>query len=368
MKIRILMRWLSMLLFFAAAAADEVKPGQGNSDRYKIIVMGDAHFDGMEFHQIPPATDGRKHERRRNITMWENKSPKLFAAAGKRAKAEDAAFAVQLGDLVQGDCDNAKLQGEMIRKGFATLKKNFPDIPFLIVKGNHDIRVVGKGKNNAAANAALLPIVSKELGRKVTKNSCYAFMRGRDLFIAIDGFIPAKETESFVKRMLEKHPDTRYVFFMTHLPLLPASLGRPFWIVPGYDKIAAMLEKRNTLILAAHTHSPSLATRTTDGGKLTQLIVSSMGSSWSPKRAKGKCVNWASFVKSVEEGIQKAKKSEKASRQWANWKSSGRHTFRHLFRNSGFAVLEIDDNQVVAHYYTNTSAKPAATLKLLTNR
>ena len=109
-------------------------------------------------------------------------------------------------------------------------------------------------------------------------------MRGRDLYIAIDGFIPAKATEAFVKKTLAAHPDTRYVFFMTHLPVLPASIRAPFWLVPGYDKIAGMLETRNTLILAAHTHSPSLSTRTTARGKLTQLIVASLGNSWKGRK------------------------------------------------------------------------------------
>ena len=366
MKFRSWLWLLSALLCLTSAA--EVKPAQGDAKSYKIIVMGDAHFDAMEFHKTLPQTSGRKYERGRNITMWKAKSPALFAAAGKRAAAEHVAFAVQLGDLVQGDCDDAKLQGEMIRKAFAAIKKNFSGIPLLIVKGNHDVRVVGKSKNTAAANAALLPMISKELGRKVAKNSCYAFMRGRDLYIAIDGFIPAKETVAFVKKALAAHPDTRYVFFMTHLPIMPASLGAPFWLVPGYDKIAAMLEKRNVLILAAHTHSPSLSTRTTKRGKLTQLIVASLGSTWSSKRGKGKCADWTSFASALEGGIQNGKNPEKARKRWTDWKNSGEFTFQHYLRNSGFAVLEIDDEKVVAHYYINTSAKPAVTLELLTNR
>ncbi|MBP5531546.1 MAG: metallophosphoesterase [Lentisphaeria bacterium] len=366
MKIRAWFGILSALLCLTVVSAG-AKPGEGASDSYKVLVMGDAHFDSGEFHKAPPSTDGRKGERNRNLKMWRSKSPALFSAAGKRASAEQAAFAVQLGDMVQGDCDDAKLQGEMIRSGFAAIKKNFPDIPLLIVKGNHDIRVVGRGKNNAAANAVLLPIISAELGRKVTKNSCYAFLRGRDLFIAVDGFIPAKEMTAFVKKTLDRHPDTRYVFFMTHLPLMPASTGAPLWLVPGWDDIAGMLEKRNTLILAAHTHAPSLATRKTARGKLTQLIVSSMGNTWSSKRSKGRFGDWASYVKSADMNIPKAKNPEKSRKRWNAWKNSGDFTFRHLFGNSGFAVLEIDDEKVVARYYTNSSAKPAVTLRLLTN-
>ena len=365
MKIRSLLCVLSILFILASAGA----AGQGEPGDYKVLVMGDAHFDAPEFHRTPPASDGRRHERSRNLKMWKANSPALFSAAGKRAAAEKVAFAVQLGDLAQGDCDDAELQGAMIRKAYATVKKNLPDgVPFLLVKGNHDIRTVGKSKNNAAANAVLLPIISKELGRKVTKNSCYAFMRGRDLYIAVDGFIPAKETEAFVKKTLDAHPDTRYVIFMTHLPLLPASIRAPFWLVPGYDKIAAMLETRNTLVLAAHTHSPSLSTRTTVRGKITQLIVSSMGNAWSSKRIKGKFLDWAGFVSAVEGEIPKAKNPEKIRKRWTDWKSSGDMTFQYFFVNSGFVVLEIDDDQVVAHYYINTAAKPAATLKLLSGR
>ena len=367
MKFRNLLWVLSALLSFATAVAAP-RPWEGDAKSYKVLVMGDAHFDGAEFHKAPPQTDGRKSERGRNVKMWKAKSPALFAAAGKRAAAENAAFAVQLGDLVQGDCDNAKLQGRMIRKGFEAIKKNFPDIPLLIVKGNHDIRVVGNSRNNAAANAALLPIISKELGRKVAKNSCYAFTRGRDLFIAVDGFVPEKTIEAFVKKTLAANPDTRYVFFMTHLPILPGSIRAPFWMVPGYAKIAAMLETRNTLILAAHTHAPSLSTRTTRRGKLTQLIVASLGSSWMPKRGKAKFRDWASFASAVEKEIPKAKKPEKMRKLWADWQNSGEMTFRSLFGNSGFVVLDIDDRRVTARYYINASDKPAVTLELLTDR
>ena len=287
--------WFLFLVLGLTAAAETPRPGEGNVRSYRVLVMGDAHFDAGEFHQTPPATDGRKSERERNFKMWKAKSPALFAAAGKRATAESVAFAVQLGDLVQGDCDNAVLQQAMIRKGFAEVKKNFPRTALLPVKGNHDIRTVKKSKNAAAADPELLPIISRELGAEVGNNSCYSFMRGRDLYLAVDGFISAKSIEAFVKATLDAHPDTRYVFFMTHLPLLPASIGGPFWLVPGHDRIVKLLEKRNTLILAAHTHAPSLSTRTTKQGKVTQLIVSSMGHSWGMKLKPEGCRDCESF-------------------------------------------------------------------------
>jgi len=365
MKIRGLLCVLSVLFCLVSAWA----AGQGRAGGYRVLVMGDAHFDAPEFHRTPPATDGRKQERSRNLNMWKAKSPALFAAAGKRAAAEKVVFAVQLGDLAQGDCDDATLQGAMLRKAYATVRKNFPeDVPLLIVKGNHDIRTVGKSKNNAAADAVLLPILSKVLGRKLIKNSCYSFARGRDLYIAVDGFIPAKSIEAFVKKTLDNHPDTRYVVFMTHLPLLPASLGAPFWVVPGYDRIAALLETRNTLILAAHTHSPSLITRTSARGKLTQLIVSSMGSSWGKKQVPGEIGDWESYAAAVKKRFPQSRHSERDGKRWAEWEKSGAFTLRQFSGNAGFVILDVDDEGVTARCFNDSSRKPAVTLKLLSGR
>ena len=363
--------WSSVLaaLLCSSLFAAPIGPGEGAKTSYKVLVMGDAHFDAPEFHRIPPTTDARKNERSRNLKMWKAKSPALFAAAGKRAAAEKVAFAVQLGDLSQGDCDDEELQGAMIRKAFDTVKKKFPaDVPLLIVKGNHDIRTVKKNKNNAGANAALLPIISRELGTPVKKNTCYSFTRGRDLYIAIDDFISAKAIEAFVKKSLDAHPKTRYVIFMSHLPLLPASVGNPFWVVPGHERIAALLETRNTLILAAHTHSPSLITRTSARGKLTQLIVSSMGHSWGMKHAPGEREWWDAYTDAVKKNLADGKDSERDAKLWAEWESSGSFTYRHLFHNAGFVILDVGDEALTVRCFNTPSRKPGLTLKLLSGR
>jgi len=330
---------------------------------YRVLVFGDVHFDGREFHRTPAPTKNRKRERERNLKMWERRSPALCAAAGKRAAAEHACFAVQLGDLVQGDCDDAKLQQKMIRSGFAELRKYVPGIPLLPVKGNHDIRVLGNNKNNAAANAALLPLIARESGVRPAGNSCYAFMRGRDLYIALDGFIDRKKLENFVRRTLGKHPDTRYVFVMIHIPLMPASPRT----IPACGKLASMLMRRNALILAAHTHAPSLTVWKTAEGTLTQLVVSSMGNAWRPKLLPGRIGSWKALVAAAEKDSADPQ-ARKDAKQGGKWAASGDMSFRYLFRNSGFVVLDIDEERVEARYYINGSDRPGVTLQLLTNR
>ena len=367
------MRFRGWLFWFSAlcigiSLQSAPKPGQGDGGAYKVLVFGDLHYDAGEFHHSPPPTVNRKKERERNFKMWRAKSPALIAAAGRRGRAEHVAFAVQLGDMMQGDCDDAELQQAMIRAAFAVLKKHFPGIPLLPVKGNHDIRVLKNSRNNAAANAALLPIISDELGKKVTGNSCYSFRRGRDLYIAIDGFVDAKATCAFVKRTLDANPDTRYVFFMTHLPLMPTSTGA-FWLVPGYDRIVRMLAERNSLVLAAHTHKPTLSTLTMkNDAKVTQLIVSSMGHSWNIKRGVRGYQSWEQYAAAFEKELPAARKSKKLRRQWREWNSCGTSTLRQLFRNTGFVILEVNDEHVVARYYINAANKPGETIELLVNR
>lgn len=364
----------SMMSFILVAAFAAVLSGApapqpwGGASSYRVMFLGDTHFDGEEFHTAPETNKSRLKARERNLKMWKLQSPKLLEAAEKRANADSVKFAVQLGDIAQGDCDSGELQKAMLAKAFATVKKAFPQIPLLVVKGNHDIRTVKRNRDNAAANAALLPLVAKELKVAKLVNGNYAFRQGPDLFIAIDGFIPAKEGVAFVKKTLDDNPNTRYVFFMTHLPVLPAAVGAPLWLVPGHYQIAAMLEKRRTLILAAHTHIPSLVTRSTANGRLSQLIVSSMGNSWRAKVAAAKIKDWPGYTAAMKKAFFQGKQAANRRKQWKTMESKGTYTYKQLFHNSGFVVLDVNDRKVESRYYINGSNKPASTMLLMVNR
>ena len=366
MLIRFLARSFAALSFALCGALRAAAPAEVDG-AYTVMLLGDTHFDAPRFHDAPLkgwriASHGKCYK------MWESRSQELLAAAGKHAAAERVAFAVQLGDLVNGDCDTPALLRKMIRTGFPVVKKYFPDIPLLVVKGNHDIWTMKKVKNNAAANIAWLPIISKELGFEVTGNGCYAFRRGDDLYMAVDGFIPAEDIKAFVKTTLEKNPKTRYVFFLSHLPLLPASLRYPFWLLPGHYEILEMLEKRNVLILSAHTHANSYAVRRTAEGELPQLIVTSLGSDWDPEhRTPPKFDSWESFSK-ASRARAVAGDRYNSPEMWEPLEKRGAYTFRELTGNSGFAVLDVDGDRVEVRYYTDDSGKPAATVRLPNKR
>ena len=124
-----------------------------------------------------------------------------------------------------------------------------------------------------------------------------------------------------------------------------------------------MLMRRNALILAAHTHTPSLTVWRTADGTLTQMVVSSMGNAWRPKFAAGRLGSWQELVAAVEKSAD-----GKIAGKCGKWSASGEMSFRNPCRNSGFAVLDIDDERVAARYYIGDSDRPGVTLTLLTNR
>ena len=333
-----------MSLFCLIAAAED-------KNAYRVLVLGDIHYDRTELHTDPALTASKSHIR--NITMWKAATPALLTQAGNCARSESAAFAVQLGDITHGYAGNAELQRQMLSEGVAALKSYFPQTPLLIVRGNHDVSVRKRTDDHSPANAVLIPSVPNMPGlTKSEKNGNYALRYGKDLFIAVDGFLPAKKIVAFVRRTLDANPDARYIFFLTHLPVLPASSIAPFWLLPGHYEIAELLETRQALILAAHTHVPSLTTRVTERGKVVQLIVSSMGCQWEPDRIVPPSItSWEELVK-----IGKARPlrgwNKKNPKRWPVLESKGEYSFTQLFLNSGYVLLRGDDSGCTVEYYT----------------
>ena len=344
MKRRFFLFAFALVCLIAAAAED--------ANSYRVLVLGDIHYDRPELHTDPGLGSNKAHLR--NIAMWKRATPALLARAGECAETESAAFVIQLGDITHGYAGTAELQRRMLNEGVAAVKAYFPRIPLLIVRGNHDVSVAkGTADDRSPADAVLTPSVPDLPGlTKSGKNGNYALRQGKDLFIAVDGFLPAKEIVAFVRRTLDAHPDARYIFLLTHLPVLPASAKAPFWLLPGHYEIAELLENRRALILAAHTHVPSLTTRVTKRGKVVQLVVSSMGSQWEPERiVPPKVTTWEEFV-----GIGKSRPrrgwNKKNPQRWPVLEAKGEYTFTQLFLNSGYALLRVDDGGGAVEYHT----------------
>ena len=128
---------------------------------YAVSILGDTHFDASPpeaYHAswIPrDAADARDRagEFARNAGMWRDRMPRLVAAAAATARRAGSRALLHTGDLVQGDCGDDATRARFLSDAFAACTRGFPDIPFLPVCGNHDIRGGGEAAWDAFVRA-----------------------------------------------------------------------------------------------------------------------------------------------------------------------------------------------------------------------
>ena len=256
---------------------------------YSVIVLGDTHFDGLTFdtyHSLNPTpSDSNVEEWTRNAGMWADRCPRLLRAAAARMTS-DTAFAIQLGDLVQGDCNDDATHAQMAADAFATIKGALgQSLPLCLVTGNHDIRK-SSGDSSGAADtyyAWQCARMTEELGLTID-NTTFYFTHGPDLYISVNFNSP---TMPVIEEALALHSDARYKFLMTHGPVLPSDTTNFTWhlwggnnAAPNRLKLRKMLLENDVIVLAGHLHTTELTEVMTDEGRITQVIASSV---WSPE-------------------------------------------------------------------------------------
>lgn len=365
---------LSALLFAATA-------------EYRVLTLGDIHFEDISYHGTP----GIKHRTKYSkayADMWKKAMPELFTASAKLLD-KDVPFIIQLGDFTQGYLSVKEQREKMLVDSFNTVKSYYPNHKLLFSKGNHDVKAFGpkmtkdkdgkavpvivKGKNGKESIAisdgwdnptyakVFSPIIEKELGQKVAGGN-FAFRHGEDLFIFYDGLCKHSISISFLKKTLAKYPKNRYVFFITHLPVFACSPGVPGWLVPRCKEIAAMLFKHNTIVLAAHTHVPSIVKVSDGKGSITQMVASSIGYAWNTGKAFAlRDKDFDSFFKKLSARTANSARN-KGSLDYL--KSLKIDTFELYSNANGFVILKVRDDGVDAEIYNDPSGKPAAVKKL----
>ena len=83
-------------------------------EKYSVLVFGDTHYDSQDVRVETKLTRNKKLELARNLEIWKTNMPLLIKAAAEKGNAS-ADFAVQLGDLTQGDCGARELQEKSFR-------------------------------------------------------------------------------------------------------------------------------------------------------------------------------------------------------------------------------------------------------------
>ena len=279
---------------------------------YSVPLLGDLHYDcppidtfHSEFrrlHESDGMFDSYRGEFEAFSSMWgaDGRSAALVAASGK-IRRSDAAFALQLGDLVEGDCESSAAHARMLSEALALMKRTYGEIPFLTVAGNHDVRK-GAHRQGEFENYRrdICAWHSRELGREVD-DLTFSFLNGPDLWIVADYNRP---NFGLLEKLLSEHRDARHTVLCSHGSVLTDGnrdsrfwffLGHPQYNVatgrklsaeearpeiPAWDaarrRIRRMLAERHAIVLSGHSHHLELRDWYGDGGRITELVMNSV--------------------------------------------------------------------------------------------
>ena len=280
-----------LLLIVAAILLYSTHVNAQDSSSYSIVLLGDTHFDtepASVYHsnyneKVEWLNRVQRAEFARNGEMWRERCPRLMDRAS-RLITKDTRMAIQMGDLIQGDCGKGEVHQQMLEDVMNDFKHRLGDLPLVTVVGNHDIR----GTDAESVYKNYMPKrMSEELGKNIEKTT-FGFWIGNDAYIVVDFNTP---DDNELERLLEEAKSARYTFVIVHGPVLPFDSSSCRWFLYGSENDTAkrrhfrrLFAQRNIICLCGHTHWTGISDWWGDGGRITQFNANSV---WSiPEKGK----------------------------------------------------------------------------------
>lgn len=322
-----------------------------SGDSYRLIVLGDTHFDApyevyhTKFHESNPKLRRiYQAEFARNEVLWRSRGPRLLKAAASHINADTRAV-IQLGDLVQGDCGDPEIHKKMLLDTLKAFQKEFKNVPFLTVSGNHDVRGPGAKK---AYDEVIPQYHSRLLGQNFAKTTFY-FMFGQDLYVFVDFNAPDYE---IVFEAFRKHAGARYKFVVSHGAVIPTKSFSPRWFLAGDSdnirwNLRQLFMENDVMVLTGHVHALEVLDCVSDQGRITQLMANSV---WNNEKQTAPAVQYttpAGYYKGVWESVRGL---------FAEYKDTVKSCWR--ADGAGYFVLDITPECIKASGYHGDSVTP----------
>lgn len=257
---------------------------------YSVVILGDTHYDAVDtekYHAGYALADkvreaNHRKEFKRNGDMWAGRSKNLVKRAACLVD-EDTRFVFQMGDLIQGDTADAETHKRYLDDALNLFKTDVaPDLPFVTVAGNHDLRGNDDDVCTKAYTEYMSARMSKELGQEI-KSTNFLFRNGPDAFVVVNFTKPNVEE---ITALLNQARGARHVFVIVHGPVFPFDDTKYYWwYLLGNRKDSKAAERRemrkllaslNAIVLCGHTHTTEFLDWRGDGGRITQMTMSSV--------------------------------------------------------------------------------------------
>ncbi len=343
----------------------------GKSGSYSVAILGDTHFDAEPasvYHSH--YNESNKHakihheEFARNGEMWRKRCPQLLAASAELARRLDTRFVLQMGDIIQGDCDDPPTHRKMLGDAIKLLRAPYPaGMPFMMVMGNHDFR--GKGARGAYLEFAE-PFVSKE-AKCSAKYPAFSFRQGSDLWVFCDF-----ETRNLnpISDLIDADPSARRVFLVTHGPFTTYARARSYrWRLGGNKECEASrprlyetLSRRHAVVLSGHTHTTTFYRHENKYGGFAEFTANSV---WAkPKQATAEPVfdKVSDYAAGPDQDKGDAAAAKDRKKEIEFFKPGLKEYFHN--KGAGHYRMDVSDDSVTMAFYPGDARKPARVFRL----
>lgn len=368
---------LSAVLPLETNAVADVSAGL-NALAYNVAVLGDTHYDAepesvyhSHYDESNIHSKVQHAEFKRNGAMWRERCPKLLAASAALARQNKTDFILQLGDIIQGDCDHVPTHQKMLDDCIKMLKKPYPgDMPFLTVVGNHDFR--GKGARKAYfdfAHPFMTAEIEKLTGEKLKKPLNYpilSFRKGPDLWILCDF---EKANLNKICDIIDKDLAARHVFIVTHGPFTTYANTKTYrWRLGGgtralksRQRLFDTLSKRRGIVLSGHTHSTTYYRFENSLGSFCEFTGNSVWTEKSPTDATPKNSTPEEYTP-AERILKRIRNKDDYYSEINFFKPSLKEYYE--TRAAGHYRLKVTENFVEMEFYPCDASEPGRVFKL----
>ena len=351
--------------------------GGAEADRYSVAVLGDTHYDAepesvyhSHYDESNKWAKIQHEEFQRNGEMWRTRCPQLLASSAALAHRFKTRFVLQLGDIIQGDCDDVPTHKKMLDDCIKLLRAPYPaGLPFLTVMGNHDFR--GKGARTAYLEFAE-PFMAEEIARlaggerRPVKYPAFSFRLGRDLWVFCD--FEMNDLTPVID-LIDADRSARYVFLVTHGPFTTNEAGRSFrWRLGGRPPCEASrrrlyetLSRRHAIILSGHTHTTDFFRHGNRFGGFSEFTANSVWSKAELATAEPMADRVEGYG-SLGLARHKGEKLEDFKREIAFFKPGLKAYFHNAA--AGHCRLDVSDSGVTMAFYPGAAREPARTFCL----
>lgn len=283
----------AVLLFGSVSAScrpphgDSGRKGSAKTESMSFIILGDIHYCDPAYYDLTSMLAEKPGDYRQITKTYAPVTAANWADQIGSLKKRIAGTlppvgcVVQLGDISEGVANSKGMADRMAGNMMEVLRKTELGVPWLLVKGNHDVTGFGSSRQEArdAFGKYYVPFIREQIGSDEVWEGNYTFRTGEVLFVMLDAYNSAVDQTAFAKEALE-NTTAKYKFVCMHEPAIPATERCWHYLrskpAAERDEFLKVLAQNKAIFLCGHLHRYSVLRRDTEWGPIVQVMAVSV--------------------------------------------------------------------------------------------